>query len=233
MNGILTLTHNCLVLTQKAIHSFIRQDIPVVVRAIDNGSTDASKQWLESYGWLLFADLFNTGVSAGWNRGIQWFFDHGAESVLVCGNDVWLPHYFYRELLSYDLPFVTGVAVDNMDQIQTVPSKQPLDLHPDFSAFCIRRSAWEAVGCFEETMKHYASDCSWHIRAHRSGLTLYKASCEFYHERSSTLRLASEKERQEIQSQANQDRAVFYQRYGCLPGTPEYYALFQDKFAEL
>ena len=228
MNGILTLCHNNLELTQRAIHSFLRQDIPVKVLAIDNGSKDGSWPWLASYQWLLRANIENEGVSKGWNYGIQHFFNQGAESVLVIGNDTWIPPYFYRELLSYNLPFITGVAVENMEQVQKVPSKCPLDCHPDFSAFCIRRRIWEDVGPFNESMKHYASDCDWHIRAHRKGWQLWKASCEFYHERSSTIKNASPEEAREIQEQANRDRAVFHSIYNCLPGEPAYEAIFRQ-----
>lgn len=226
MNGILTLTRNNLALTQRAIHSFLRQDIPVVVKAIDNGSMDGTMFWLEAYGWLLDASRENAGVSAGWNRGLNWFFEHDAESVLVMGNDTWLPPYFYRELLSYNLPFVTGVAVDSMGQVQEHATKWPLDPHPDFSAFCIRKAIWKDVGLFDERMKHYASDCDWHIRAHRKSWQLWKASCEFYHERSSTLRNATPEDSQAIHEQANKDRAMFQSLYSCLPGEPAYEAIF-------
>jgi GT2 family glycosyltransferase len=226
MNGILTLTRNNLALTQRAIHSFLRQDIPVVVKAIDNGSTDGTRQWLEAYGWLLRANSSNVGVSAGWNDGILWFFENGADNVLVMGNDTCLPPYFYRELLSYDFPFITGVAVENMAQIQPIPNKCPLDPHPDFSAFCMRRGIWRDVGFFDERMKHYASDCDWHIRAHRKLWKLWKASCEFYHERSSTLRNAKPDDAREIQEQANKDRAMFHSLYNCLPGDQAYEQIF-------
>jgi GT2 family glycosyltransferase len=228
MNGILTLTCNNLKLTQNAIHSALRQDVPVVVKAIDNYSTDGSREWLRAYNLLIWAEIENVGVSAGWNRGLNWFFDHGAENVLVIGNDTWLPPYFYRELLSYNLPFVTGVAVGDMAQVQPRPSKSPLDSHPDFSAFCIRKRIWEDVGPFDTRMKHYASDCDWHIRAHRKAYQLWKASCEFYHERSSTLRNASPEDRAAIQEQANRDRETFRSTYNCLPGTPEYEAIFHE-----
>ena len=225
MNGILTLTHNCFDLTRKAIWSFATQDVDVI-QAIDNGSTDGTRDWLEGNGWLLHANPTNAGVSSEWNRGLKWFFGHGADSVLVIGNDTWIPPYFFGELLSYNLPFVTGVAVDNMEQIQPVPTKCPLDPHPDFSAFLISRQCWQTVGRFDERMKLYASDCDWHIRAHRLGIPLWKASCEFYHERSSTMKYAPEAERAELVAQANKDRAEFYLQHGCLPGTPEYEAIF-------
>jgi len=76
-------------------------------------------------------------------------------------------------------------------------------------------------------MKLYASDCDFHIRAHRMGIPLYKAAVPFYHERSSTLRLAPPEEAAEIQAQANRDREVFRSIYNCLPGTKEYEELFK------
>jgi len=228
VNGILTLTHNNLKLTQNCIHSALRQDIPAVVKAIDNGSTDSSAAWLDAYGLLLDASPDNAGVSAGWNRGLNAFFERGADSVLVIGNDTWIPPYFYRELLSYDLPFITGVAVGDMAQVQPKPTKWPLDPHPDFSAFCIRKRIWQEIGQFDERMKHYASDCDWHIRAHRKSYQLWKASCEFFHERSSTLRNASPEEAQQIQEQANKDRAMFRSLYNCLPGEAAYEEIFRQ-----
>jgi GT2 family glycosyltransferase len=228
MNGILLLTHNNLSLSQNAIHSCLRQNIDVTVKAIDNGSTDGTLEWLEAYGFCLDASPNNAGVSAGWNRGLEWFFEAGAESVLVIGNDTWLPPYFYRELLSYGLQFLSGVAVADMNQIQPKPTKCPLDPHPDFSAFCIRKRIWKDVGPFDERMKLYASDCDFHVRSHRKAYRLWKASCEFYHERSSTLRNAPPEEAAQIQAQANRDRATFQAMYGCLPGEPEYEALFSD-----
>lgn len=228
MNGILTLTHNCFQLTRRAIESFQKQDIPVTIRAIDNGSTDGVKEWLEEFHFLLHAEPDNAGVSAGWNKGIEWFFQNGFRNVLVIGNDTWIPPYFYRELLSYNLPFITGVAVGSMEQVQPSPNKCPLDPHPDFSAFVMSFEIWQRVGWFDTRMKHYASDCDWHVRAFRKGYDLYKASCEFYHERSSTLKHATEKDAEEIQTQANRDRNVFHALYGCLPGDSQYEAIFRQ-----
>jgi GT2 family glycosyltransferase len=229
VNAILTLCHNNLHLTQQAIWHAMRQDVPVEVFAIDNGSTDGTVEWLRSCKWLLYNCPENRGVSAGWNQGLKMLFDWAdADSVLVIGNDTRLAPWTMRLLLSYNLSFVTGVAVDEISQIeQTMPPQLPLEPHPDFSCFLIRRDIWEAVGPFDERMKHYASDCDFHIRAHRKGINLYKACVPFYHERSSTLRLASPEERMEIQEQANKDRAVFQSMYNCLPGQKEYYDLFR------
>jgi GT2 family glycosyltransferase len=229
MNGILTLTRNNLKLTQRAIHSFLRQDIPVVVKAIDNGSMDGTFDWLEAYGWCMLGHPENFGVSRGWNDGLKWFFSKGAETVLVMGNDTWIPEYFYRTLLFCNLPFITGVAVDNMQQANEKPEVYPLEPRPDFSAFCVSRECWGKIGPFDERFKNYCGDCDMHIRAHRLGVPLWKAAVPFYHERSSTMRNASAEEHANLQEQANKDRAMFQQLYGCLPGEPAYEQIFNEK----
>lgn len=238
MNPVLLLAHNNLALTIRCIESLRQQALPIDVFVVDNGSRDDTPTWLGTnaiaspqFNLTYLLNPTNAGVSAGWNYGLRyyfsqpWFCDH----VLCVGTDTVLAPWFYRELLSYDLPFVTGVAVDQMSQLiePTWLANPTLEEHPDFSAFLIRKDCWEKVGPFDERMKLYASDCDFHVRAHRLGVPLYKASVPYYHERSSTLRLASPEERDEINVQANKDRAVFYSLYNCVPGQKEYEELFK------
>lgn len=225
-NPVLTLTHNCLELTKRCVESVCRQDIPTHMTLIDNGSTDDTVNWASEQGVLLHAESENIGVSAGWNYGLTYNFFRGAEHVLVIGNDTVLPPWMYRHLLSYDLPFVTGVAVDDMAQVIEPTEQVPVTPNPDFSCFLIRREAWDKVGTLDQRMKHYCSDCDYHIRAHSLGVPLVKACVPFYHERSSTLKLAPPSEREEIETQANKDRGFFQSLYGCLPGSKEYEAIF-------
>lgn len=228
MNPVLILTRNNLELTKRCVASIERQDIGTDISIVDNGSTDGTWRWAEEKSILLDASSINAGVSAGWNRGLSELFRfERVEYVLCCGNDTVLPPWFYRRILDYQYPFVTGIAVDQMEQIAGPPLQKSADRHPDFSAFLIRRECWEKVGQFDEAMKMYASDCDFHVRGHRLGIKMMKACVPFYHERSSTLRLAPKDEQEEISNQANRDREVFRERYGCLPGTPEYEALFQ------
>lgn len=229
MNPVLILTRNNLALTKRTVASVGTQDIGTLIVFVDNGSTDGTSDWIKAedhHRSVYSINSENEGVSRGWNFGIERMFRSGVSHILVIGNDTVLPPWFYRELLSYDQPFVTGIAVDSMDAIRELPAKCPLDPHPDFSAFLIRRDCWEKVGPFDERMKLYASDCDFHVRAHRLGIPLSKANVPFYHERSSTLNLATPEERALIETQANADRAVFRSLYGCLPGTAEYEALF-------
>jgi GT2 family glycosyltransferase len=230
VNPVLTLTHNNIELTERCVESVRNQDVTTEMCIIDNGSTDGTNGWLFANRTKIqqLTNPTNEGVSRGWNRGIGCFLqDLDYPHILVIGNDTVLPPWFYRTILSVDMPFVTGVAVDNMEQAMQPACVMPLTPNPDFSAFLIRRECWDKVGQFNEAMKHYCSDCDYHVRAHRLGVPLVKASIPFYHERSSTLRLAPPEEQQEIQSQANMDRAVFYQLYGCLPGTEGYEAIFK------
>ena len=228
MNPVLILTRNNLELTKRCVASVEAQDIPTQVCIVDNGSTDGSTEWARKNGYLWSCYNHNAGVSKAWTIGLQLLLeDSRRPHVLVLNNDTVLPPWFYRELLAYDVPFVTGLAQSDMAEIAEPKAPAALDPHPDFSAFLIRREAWEAVGPFDEGMKLYASDCDWHVRAHRKGIPLWKSSTSYYHERSSTIRLASDEERQKIQTQANEDRAKFRQLYGRVPGDPTYDELFK------
>ncbi len=230
MNPIITLTKDNLELTKRMIESVRRQTVPTSVLVIDNDSRDGTTEWLSQQGISFFSFSPQIGVSAGWNRGLNLIFQRlSATHCLVVNNDTVLPPWFHKELLSYDVPFVTGVAVDDMAMIEYPPTtRMPLTPNPDFSAFLIRRDCWDKVGPFDERMKLYASDCDFHVRAHRLGVPLYKACVPYYHERSSTLNNSRPGERDDIQRQANEDRAIFRKLYGCLPGEPVYSALFES-----
>jgi GT2 family glycosyltransferase len=223
MNPVLTITHNCLALTERTVLSAIAQSVETQVYAIDNGSQDGSLEWLTRKSLLLDAASINAGVSAAWNCGLEILFGRGADYVFIVNNDVILPPWFCAELLSYDVPFITGVSVDSMDAIKAPAEKLPLQGAPDFSAFLIRREAWEKIGPFDEGMKFYAQDVDYHVRSILAGMPLMKANVPFYHERSSTLKLASETERHEIEAQADRDRAFFEKKWGYKVGSPEHY----------
>lgn len=235
MNPVLILTHNNLALTKRCVESLKAQDIPVSINIVDNGSTDGTVEWAQKEVILLDSFPGNFGVSAGWNRGLTSLFNFKSipvEYVLVIGNDTVLPKSFYRTLLEctkpeFRIPFVTGVAVDNMDQALQKPIIEFFQPYPDFSGFIITREVWEKVGPFDERMKHYCSDCDYHIRGHRLGIPMMKASVPFLHERSSTLRLAPRSEQAELMEQADKDRRMFASLYGCIPGSAEYENLFK------
>jgi hypothetical protein len=149
-----------------------------------------------------------------------WEFPH----VFVLNNDIVLPRWFMSSLLSCDVPFITGAPVNNMEAIATQQSPS-LSPNPHFSAFLIRREAWNKIGRFDEALVNYCGDLDYHIRAHRLGVPLWNSNIPFYHETSSTLNNAPPMERRHIELQADADRETFYQKWGVRAGSPEYGAL--------
>ena len=234
MNPVLILARNNLELTKRTIGSVLDQDVSVEIFVIDNDSTDDTVAWLE-YQKISYAKYSpQIGVSAGWNRGLyHWFAHYGAEHVLVLNNDVALPRWFYGELLCYkeQAPFVTGVAIDDPKCVEweTGPPEMPLVPYPDFSAFLIFREAWEALGDFDERMKFYSSDQDYHIRGWFKGVLMAKANVPYYHIPSATLRNAGAAERDEINRQADKDRAVLREKWGVSAGGEDYLALFSPE----
>lgn len=240
MNPVLILTMNNLQLTQRCIDSIRAQDIPTRIIVIDNGSTDGTQEWLSGEKDILSClKRVNEGVSKGWNEGLELLF-YGSvrrlhfhltaevsDHCLVLNNDVVLPSWFYRKLLSCEGPFVTGVAIDTMPLNEPVIG--PLTPHPDFSAFMIRKECWDRVGAFDESMVLYSSDQDYHLRAHFAGVFLGKANVEYFHVNSQTLKRSDPATRAQIHARANADREVLKAKWGVSAGGPDYCALFTEE----
>ena len=230
MHPVLILTRNNLELTKRAIESFFSQRLRNVSLWVhDNASTDGTREWLQMSEINTYFAETNEGVSGPWNRGLRFFFESCRtpyEHVCVINNDVFLPEWFLGELISYDVPFVTGVAVDDMEAIRKPAERMPLSPNPDFSAFLIRREAWEKIGPFNERFYSYSGDQDYHVRGHRLGVGMWKANVPYFHQRSSTLNNASPQEQAVIRAQADADRATFKAIYGVSAGGPEYEKLF-------
>lgn len=228
-NHVLILTHNNLTLTKRCVQSVVAHDVPIFIYFEDNNSVDGTGQWIYQFCDGVNSDAAfwaeNKGVSFGWNDGLSWLFRKGAEHVLCVGNDTILAPWCYRELLSYPQLFVTGYAVEDMNELKP-PTEHRTENHPDFSCFLMRREFWQTVGKFDESMVSWASDCDMHVRGHRMGMEMVKVPCPFFHVRSSTLRLAPPEEQNKLNERANLDRQEFVKKWGFMPGTPEYSSLF-------
>lgn len=235
MNSVLVATHNCLKFTQSCIASVLKQDIPTTAFVIDNGSTDGTLEWLNEghHGILWDAAKTNQGVSKAWNEGLSRLFGgwvkEKADHVLVLNNDVVIPPWFFSALLSNDSPFVTGVSVGTMKEIAEPPQCGELVESPDFSAFLIRKDAWETIGRFDEKMVNYCGDLDYHLRAHFKGIHLMNSGVPFFHDRSSTLRNAPPRERRLIELRADADRDEFQKKWGFKSLSNDYAAAFNPK----
>src|SRR5271166_935549 len=230
MNPVLMLVHNNLEGTKRAVESVLSQDIDNIrLIVMDNDSPQEIRSWLLANDIACPHYTPQLGVTRAWNIGLEACFDFfNCEHCLVVNNDVELPIWFYSALLTVRddifIPgLVSGVSVNTPVTLSKAPKLSPLSSHPDFSAFLIRRFLWHHLNGFDERMIYYASDCAFHVEAHRKGYNLVNSGYPFYHERSSTMKTASDEERQAIETQAESDRATFRTLYGCIPGEPEKY----------
>ena len=231
MNPVLILTHNTKELTKKCVQSALSQDCgDILIDLLDNDSSDDTYVWAKESipnPRILTHYKPQIGVTAGWNVELNNLFkNEEANHVLVINSDTVLPPWFYYALLSWNVDFVTGISVGTMDEIASYRMSNSLSYSPDFSAFLIRRSAWNSIGRFDESMVNYASDLDFHIRAWRKGIHLWNAGLPFYHERSSTMKNANPKERRELELQADADRMAFLDKYGFPTWSPQYAAQF-------
>ena len=228
MNPVLVLAHNNRGLTQRCIASIQQQDITTWTYLVDNDSSDQTYEWAKTIGDVVPVQFKpQLGVSGGWNHGLKTLFEcEGAEHVLVVGNDTFLPPWLYSTLLSFDLPFVTGVAVEDEKQIAIPTSDRKLSNHPDFSCFLIRKEVWEQVGPFDENLWGWTGDCDLHVRSHRVGISFHKANVPFYHVRSRTIELSPPKEKRILAMQADSDRMTFAEKWKAHVGSLQYNDLF-------
>ena len=227
MNPVLLLVRDNFEMNKRCIDSIFAQDVPTTLVIIDNSECDDTFKWATENRIAVYPFRPQIGVSRGWNLGLSGLFRDGYEHVLVPNSDTVMPPSFYRRLLAYNVPFVSGRETTSLVDIEASLSGE-LGGGPQFSAFLIRKSAWDAIGPFDADMDTWASDCDYHVRAHRKGILLQSAPVLYYHERSSTLRLADSKARRIMELQADADRMVFTEKWGVPVWSPEYVTLFSD-----
>lgn len=232
MNPALILTCNNLNLTKDCVASLRKQDIPVDIFIVDNGSIDGSAKWAKEEGILLQAFPTNTGFSNGMNIGLNRIFDEmKADYCLAVNNDVVLPPWYFRMMLESGFPIVSGVQHVNghrvtLEDLEVPPAILPIRPHPDFSALLFRKEAWQKIGPFDDAMKNYSSDQDYHIRAHRAGIAANHIHVPFYHVGSATIRLGPEEELERIR-RGPRDGEILEAKWGLTDhGGPSYDAMF-------
>lgn len=236
LNYIVMPIYNQLALTRDAIASCLAQDIAGGVRVlcvIDRGD-DGVTQWLRAQGRAMqVVEAPGCGVSKAWNLALSHVFDTlGGEHTLVVNSDVRLRPDTYRRLVDDGGKFVTCVGTSSGAKF---PGGEPTGKrrpHPDFSNFLIRRECWELVGRFDENLRIYCGDGSYHLRMHRAGIEAYCLDIPFWHYASGTLKHTDPEDRERILKQAQADREEFARMYGCQMGSPEYYDLFKGSLDE-
>lgn len=241
-NFILIVAHNNLHLTRHTVNSALAQDTPCRVLVIDNASTDNTARYLAAKADISYITYpQQKSLAACWNAGLRCAWILGHEHALVLNCDTEIRPDACRLLLQHGGPFVTCVSVDDRSRIGNITtpdfygrnpvSIEPFDFssrpHPDFSAFMIHKSVTETVGWFDEAMyPAYCEDSDYHLRMHQAGIKAVCVDLPFLHHGASTMKHADPVERRIIEKGADNNRLRFKEKYGCMPGSPEYYALF-------
>ena len=231
---IVIVGRNNLHLTKRAVASALKQDMPCDVILVDNASSDGTAQWALTKRLAHVAFMEQKSLAFCWNFALKIIFKRQGHA-LVLNNDVEILPETYGYLLGYSthqrVPFVTCVSVNTQEQLDAA---DPLHWsyhvrpHPDFSCFLIRKECFDLVGPFDEEMwPAYCEDTDYHVRMHRRGIKAVCIDLPFLHHGAGTIRNADPVEKAIIQRGADANRQRFKQKYGCLPGTPEYQMLFQ------
>lgn len=230
MNHVLMLTYNGLAMTRDAVESVLAQDVPTKLLVLDDGSLDGTLPYLHSLdsNRVQVIACKHRGVSALWNLGLSYLFSQGAEHVLVVNNDIKLRPDALRLLIADGGQFVTCVGTSSG---ALWPGGEPSGMkrpHPDFSCFLIRQECWRKVGKFDEDMRIYCSDGSYHLRMHKAGINAYCLDIPFWHYASGTLKEASAEDVLRISEQARMDREAFARKWGTEMGSDDYYKMFKE-----
>src|ERR1041385_6346689 len=229
------VTLNNLHLTKRAIASVLAQDTPVDLLVIDNKSNDGTIGWLRTQRGITVIYLpERQSLASCWNLALQCAWQAGRHEALCVNNDVIIRPDTYRMLLSHGGPFVTCVSVDKEEQLGSPGDRKIEDLrpgrpHPDFSCWLMRKEVTNAIGYFpEDYYPAFYEDNFYHVTMHRAGIRACCIDLPILHLGSSTVKNASSRERARIQRGAAANKERFFKQFGCVPGTPEYEALFDE-----
>ena len=193
---------NCLEYTKQALESVVSKDKHLVI-IIDNGSTDGTKEFCESYeplkdqGFKYVRHEENTGVAAAWNEGIAKAIElHPTiEYVLVSNNDVILHPKTIDNMIDSldrheDWGMVTAsnqrAVIQEAEAIKVKEIEIPAESFsegPDFGCFMIRKSAYDKVGKFDEGfVLGFFEDNDYHFRMKKLAIPAMTTTlCPYYH----------------------------------------------------
>lgn len=242
---ILIVARNSCNLTMACVKSALAQDIPTPVLVLDNASIDGTAPWLRSFeylhsrptqhypagpvtplrGWTIDAQL---SLAACWNKGIREAWALGETACLVLNNDTVIRPDTYRLLSAWPGPFVTGISVRSIAEMEAKAAPTSESPHPDFSCFLIRKEVTDKVGWFDEDYyPAYCEDCQFHVRMHRAGIPAVSIDLPFLHYACGTLKTADPAEKSRIERGAARNKERFRETYGCYPDSDQYGELFK------
>lgn len=232
---IILLCRDNVALSRESLKSLKAQTVPVTILAVDNASTDGTKQWLRAERGIRVISFENQlSVAECWNKALSWGWSQGHDEALVVNNDTWLLPETYQTLSDWaaaDDGHTTGMVtcVSRRERSELVYSK-PFShrMNPDYSCYLIQRWAHERVPFDEKFLIAFCEDSDSHVRMHRLGIHCECIDLPFLHHGSQTIKRSDEIERRRIGKQADKNRQYFFEKWGKRIGTEGYDQLFTD-----
>ena len=225
-----------LALSKLAIKSALAQQPACDVLCVNNASSDGTASFIATKNVATISFQKQVSLSACWNAALKAAWRSGYRSVLMLNNDAIVRPDTAATLDALNEEFLTCVSVNSEDQVGTPGDRSLEDLqsgkrrHPDYSCWMMRKSVTDKGLWFnEDYFPAFCEDSDHHARCHRAGVECFCVDLPFFHYSSATLKQASEKEAIIIRKGADRNRERFRQKYGCLPGTPEYEKLFSPE----
>ena len=232
---IVLLCRNNVALSRECLKSLRSQTVTVMILAVDNASTDGTKQWLRAErGIRVMSFEQQLSVAECWNTALRWGWSQGHDEALVVNNDTWLLPETYQTLSDWAAAddgrttgMVTCVSRRKREELVYAKPFHPRQ-NPDYSCFMIQRWAHESVPFDEHYLIGFCEDAEHHASCWRKGIRCECIDLPFLHHGSQTVKRADEIERRRIGKQADKNREYFFQKWGKRIGTEGYDELFTD-----
>jgi GT2 family glycosyltransferase len=197
--GIISVGLNCLEYSKKTLDS-INTKYPYQIIFINNGSSDGTREWLESREDIIsYQNPANSGLAACWNLGIQRAIDEGCDLFFVVNNDIVMAKNtidnLVRKMETGKYVMCTGVndhsmTEDEMKNFEKEYDENETDReHPDFSCFMINENTIHKIGWFDEHFViAYFEDSDFHSRIALAGkIAISTVSATYFHHASKTI----------------------------------------------
>lgn len=182
--------------TKQAIES-IRTKHPMLLIVVDDFSTDGTKDYLAKLGEnfpnvILITDPLTYSLAEKWNLACEAAWEAGAETTLVCNNDIVFHECTIDALVARmekgDVGMVTahnlrGELEDSAENLaDKKPPENPTEApSPDFSCFLLPKSTWDVVGKFDENfVPCYFEDGDYHLRMGKAGIKAITTTAAIY-----------------------------------------------------